>query len=71
MAYDPIRDRQVPDTLVTISVEEYQILLISQTRLDDIRLIIANDKKNYGHLDSVTENAVEVLLGIERKEKAD
>ena len=71
MAYDPLMNKQVPDSLVTISVEEYKMLLVSQNRLDDVRLIIANDEKKYGHLDSVAESTVEALLGLERKEKAD
>jgi len=59
---------KVYDT-VEVPREEYNILLMSQARLDDIRLIVASDPRQYTHLDERTENAVEALLGIERKEK--
>lgn len=59
------------ENTVTIPREDYNILLTSQTRLDDIRLIIAGDKCTYGHYDAMTTAAIEALLGIERKEKTD
>ena len=56
---------------VSVPREEYNILLMSQARLDDIRMIIAADPHEYGHLNKRSESAIETLLGIERKEKAD
>ena len=58
------------DTVI-VPREEYNTLVMAQVQLNDIRAIIAADDCKYGHLDPVTENAVETLLGIERKEKAD
>lgn len=58
---------------VTIPREEYNILLMAQTRLDDLRLIVAGDKRQYGHYDGVTNDIIDTLLGVvrEEKEKAD
>lgn len=56
---------------VRIPREEYEGLLISQARLDDIRLIAEKDSFSYGNYDSATSRVIDVLLGIERKEKAD
>lgn len=57
--------------MILVPREEYNILVTAQIQLNDVRQIIAADHCIYGHLDIITENAVEVLLGIERKEKAD
>ena len=57
------------ENMISVSREEYNILLTSQARLDDIRLIVASDPLEYGHLDKSTERAVELLLGVVRKEK--
>lgn len=54
---------------VTITKQDYEILLTSQARLDDLRLIISSDPRTYGKLDTRTEEAVERLLGIERKKE--
>lgn len=59
------------DDMVLVPREEYNILVTAQIQLNNVRQIIAADPCTYGHLDKITENVVEVLLGIERKEKAD
>lgn len=59
------------DDMILVPREDYNILIVAQVQLNDVRQIIAADPCTYGHLDKITENAVEVLLGIERKENAD
>ena len=57
---------------VMIPREDYNILLMSQTRLDDIRLIAASDKRTYSNrYDEDTCRMIDALLGIEQKEKTD
>ena len=59
------------DDMVLVPRDDYNALVMAQVQLNDIRVIIAADPRTYTHLDERTENAVEALLGIERKEKAD
>ena len=55
---------------VIIPREDYNILLMSQTRLDDIRLIAASDQRTYSNrYDEETCRMIDALLGIEQKEK--
>lgn len=56
---------------ITIPVGNFIVLVSANTRLECVKKIILADPCEYGHLDKTTENAVNILLGIERKEKAD
>ena len=54
---------------ITISVDEYWVLVTSSQKLLDIKRLIASDPVSYGHLDSAVEKGVEMILGIKREEK--
>lgn len=53
---------------ITISKEEYKILLAAKLKLDAICEIASRDDKTYSY-SSATSEAIDTILGIDRDEK--
>ena len=58
------------DNMVSVPREEYNELILAQSRLDYVRTLALNDGDKYGY-SSNTSRMIDFVLGIERKEKAD